>query len=132
MSGLRLMIEQIADAQPTAVSRIYELVRLAVVVTGRGEQHDDYTGTVSLPMGTTWITVDPYYGRVWVGSDDCGDAVEEETVLAELERRLLAFDKRIGRARDECAKATFDEPMDHILPKRRTRCVYGGLRERVG
>ena len=118
MSGLRLMIEQIADAQPTAVSRIYELVR--------------YTGTVSLPMGTTWITVDPYYGRVWVGSDDCGDAVEEETVLAELERRLLAFDKRIGRARDECAKATFDEPMDHILPKRRTRCVYGGLRERVG
>ena len=35
----------------------------------------------------------------------------------ELERRLLAFDRRIGKARDECAKATFDEPMYHILPE---------------
>ena len=119
MSGLRLMIEQIADGQPTVVSRIHELVWLAVAVTGRGEQDNDYTGTVSLPIGTTWIAVDPYYGRVWVGSDDCEDAVAEETVLAELERelerRLLAFDRRIGRARDECAEATFDEPIDHIF-----------------
>ena len=121
MSGLRLMIEQIADEQPTAVSRIYELVRLAMAVTGRGEDQDDYTGTVSLPMGGTWVTVDPYYGSVYVGSDDREDAVEDEAILAELEEeletRLLAFDRRIGRARDVCAKATFDEPMDHIFPE---------------
>jgi hypothetical protein len=116
------VVYRIGDEQPTTVSRLHELVRLAVAVTGRGELHDDFTGTVSLPMGTTWKTVDPYYGSVWLGSNDCEDAVEVETVLAELERelerRLLAFDERIAVARDECAEATFDGPMDHILPKR--------------
>jgi hypothetical protein len=121
VSGLRLMIEKTEDERPTAVSRIYGLVRLAVAVNGRGEREDDYTGTVSLPMGTTWKTVDPYYGRVWAVSDGCEGAVEEETVVLALEgglvRRLLAFDERIGRARDDCAEATFDESMDHIFPE---------------
>lgn len=121
MSRLGSVVDRIGDEQPTAASRLYELVRLAVAVTGRGEMQDDYMGTVSLPMGSTWITVNPYYRRVWAGSDDCEDAVEDEAVMAELERelerRLLAFDERIGRARNECAKATFDEPMDHILPE---------------
>lgn len=121
MSGLGRMVERIGDERPTAASRLYELVRLAMAVTGRGDLQDEYLGTVSLPMGGAWITVDPYYGSVYVGMDECEDAVEDEAALAELEeeleRRLLAFDGRIAQAREECAMATFDGPMDHILPE---------------
>lgn len=124
MSGMKELINQIegsneSDFLPYLVNRLLELCMAA---TGRGYISDDYTATIEFPMNDLWITSDSYYGRIWMGAEDEeGLEVEDDKTLLklaeELKKRLLSFDDKSKKIREEIVNEVFDKSLDCVFPK---------------
>ena len=76
-------------------------------------------------MNDLQITSDSYYGRTWFEIDGEETEIEDDETLVklakELKKRLLAFDRKTMKTREEIAKKVFDKPLDHIFPRESTR-----------
>ena len=77
-------------------------------------------------MNDLCVTSDSYYGRTWFEIDEeIETEIEDDETLVklakELKKRLLAFDRKIMKTREEIAKEVFDKPLDHIFPRESTR-----------
>jgi len=128
MSGMKELINQIegsneSDFLPYLVHRLLEL---CMAVTGRGYTSEDYTETIGFHMNDLQITSDSYYGRTWFEIDEeIETEIEDDETLVklakELKKRLLAFDRKTMKTREEIAKEVFDKPLDHIFPRESTR-----------
>ena len=120
MTTIQELITQIeADDCTTPEHILHRLLELSLAVTGRGCAGDDYTETIEFPMSNLTIVSDSYYGRTWIqfDKDDEIELEEEETlekIADELKKRLLAFDKKIKKNREQLAKEIFDKPLKNI------------------
>jgi len=120
MSTIQELITQIeADNYTTPEHILHRLLILSMAVTGRGCAGDDYTETLEFPMDDLTIVSDSYYGRTWIqfNKDDEIELEEEETlekIIEELKKRLLAFDRKIKKAREHVAQEIFDKPLKNI------------------
>lgn len=128
MTGIKELINQIeSDERTTPEYVVHKLLELCMAVTGRGYTSEDYTETIGFHMNDLQITSDSYYGRTWFEID--GEEIEmeiedDETLVKlakELKKRLLAFDRKTMKTREEIAKEVFDKPLDHIFPRESTR-----------
>lgn len=112
--NLKEKIKLIEDDEKTTDEHIlHQLLELAMVVTGRGDVSDDYTKFIEFPIGNTNIFSDPYYGNVQIDETDI-DSTTIKTLIKEVKKRLLLFDKTICTMREQAAAEVFDKPLKNI------------------
>ena len=116
MTEIKEIIENIESGDTDNSENIlHELLKVAVSIAGRGEIGDDYTKTIEFPIGDATIVSDPYYGRIWINTDDGEEEVEDdmeiEAISKDLKKRLLQFDKQIKATREKIAREIFDKPL---------------------
>lgn len=128
MSGMKELINQIEESNESDFlpDLVHRLLELCMTTTGRGHISNDYTATIEFPMNDLQITSDSYYGRTWFEIDEeIETEIEDDETLVklakELKKRLLAFDRKTMKTREEIAKEVFDKPLDHIFPRESTR-----------
>lgn len=127
MTGIKELINQIeSDGRTTPEYVVHKLLELCMATTGRGYISEDYTETIEFPMNDLCVTSDSYYGRTWFEIDEeIETEIEDDETLVklakELKKRLLAFDRKTMKTREEIAKEVFDKPLDHIFPRELTR-----------
>lgn len=108
---IREHIAQIKDDDKSIEWHVlHQLLELAMAVTGRGDVSDDYTKSIEFPLGDAIIFSDPYYGCVQI---DETDLTEKEIlgIIAEIEKRLIQFDKKTSAFREQSASEIFDRPL---------------------
>ena len=119
--GMKELINSKEVVEGPISLKVHGILELCVASTGMGEYSDDYTESIHFPMGNLWISSDPYYNRIDIYSDDEEIEIEdEETIMKlakELKKRLLAFDRKIKKTREELVKEIFDKPLDNIIQK---------------
>lgn len=121
MSSIKSLINQIENEQGTRTSRIHDLLKLCIVLTGRGEIDDDYVKALSLPMGEYSIWSDPYYGRIsfFLEEEEHEIEIDDESILRsfekELIKRMLVLDRKLSKVRERHVEDVFDESIDHLL-----------------
>lgn len=109
--NIKERIELIEDDEKTTDEHIlHQLLELAMAVTGRGNVSDDYTKFIEFPMGEINIFSDPYYGNVQIDETDI-DSTTIKTLITEVKKRLLLFDKKICTLREQAATEVFDKPL---------------------
>src|SRR3989338_3857029 len=116
MTEIKEIIENIeSDDTYNFENILHELLKVAVSIAGRGEIGDDYTKTIEFPIGDATIVSDPYYGRIWINTDDGEEEIEDdmeiEAISKDLKKRLLQFDKQIKVTREKIAREIFDKPL---------------------
>lgn len=116
MTEIKEIIENIeSDDTDNSENILHELLKVAVSIAGRGEIGDDYTKTIEFPIGDATIVSDPYYGRIWINTDDGEEEIEDdmeiEAISKDLKKRLLQFDKQIKVTREKIAREIFDKPL---------------------
>ena len=120
MSTIKKIVKQIdGEFHDFPQARIHRLLEICVVMTGRGEVDDDYTKTIGFPMNDYTIYADPYYSQVEIISDGGEEMdLESEAMLHaladDLKKRILSFDRKRKRTREENTKKVFDRPIDFI------------------
>ena len=119
--GIKELINSKEREQGPISHKLHGLLELSIAVTGRGEINDDYIESIHFPIGNLWISSDPYYGRIDIYFDDEEiEMIDEETIMKlakELKKRLLTFDRKIKKTREELVKEIFDKPLDNIIQK---------------
>lgn len=104
-----------SDDNTNCEHMLHRLLEIAVSITGRGEVWDDYTKTIEFPIGDAAIISDPYYGRVWVDTDNSEEEIEsEKEILAlfeEVKGRIQEFDRQIKETREKISLEIFDKPL---------------------
>ena len=117
--SMKEIINLIEKEQGPDSIKLYRLLELAIAVTGRGEVENDYTKLISFPINDIWISCDSYYGQIEINLDDVDyEDVDDRTtkkLIKELKKRLLSFDRKIKKKRDELVKEIFDKPIDNVL-----------------
>ena len=120
MSSLKTLIDEIINEQRPITGKVHKLLELSMAITGRGEIGDDYIKAIEFPMDDYMIFSDPYYGQIVIYSNDNDGEIEiddDETInllMDELKKRILSFDRKIKKDREEIAKKAFDKPLDFI------------------
>lgn len=119
--GMKEIISSKEREQGPISHKLHELLEISIAVTGRGEISDDYIESIDFPIGNIWIYSDPYYGRIDIYCDDEEiEMIDDKTIMKlaeELKKRLLAFDRKIKKTREELVKEIFDKPLDNIIQK---------------
>ncbi len=119
--GMKEFINSKEREQGPISHKLHELLELSIAVTGRGEVSDDYIESIHFPIGNLSISSDPYYGRIDIYFDDEEiEMIDEETIMKlakELKKRLLAFDRKIKKTREDLVKKIFDKPLNNIIQK---------------
>lgn len=104
-----------SDDNTNSEHMLHRILEIAVSITGRGEVGDDYTKTIEFPIGNATIVSDPYYGRIWIDTDDGEEEVEsEKEILAlfeEVKDRIQEFDRQIKETREKISGKIFDKPL---------------------
>lgn len=104
-----------SENEDDAKSILHRFLEIAASITGRGEIDDDYTKTISFPIGDITITSDPYYQKVSIDTEDGEEELENEDEIIvlsnEVKRRILQFDKGVKTIREEIAAEIFDKPL---------------------
>lgn len=104
-----------SDEHQTPERILHELLELAIAITSRGDVEDDYTRTITFPIGDVSIVSDPYYGRIWISTDDDEEELETEqeieAISTEIKTRLLRFDEQIKEIRERISNDIFEQPL---------------------
>ena len=120
MSSLKALINEIINEQGPITGKVHKLLELSMAITGRGEIGDDYIKAIEFPINDYTIFSDPYYGQIVIYSDNDDEEIEiddneiKNMLVDELKKRILSFDKKIKKNREEIAKKAFDKPLDFI------------------
>ena len=120
MSNLKILIDEIINEQGPITGKVHKLLELSMAITGRGEIGDDYIKAIEFPINDYTIFSDPYYGQIVIYSDNDDEEIEiddDKTInllMDELKKRILSFDKKIKKNREEITKKAFDKPLDFI------------------
>ena len=108
-----------SDDNTNAEHIFHKLLELVISLTGRGEVEEDYTKTVKLPIGDATIVSDPYYGRIWINTDNDEEEIEDEKEIMalsnEIKKRILQFDKQIKETREKISDEIFDKSFKQVL-----------------
>jgi len=121
MVSMKTLIEQFESDKFGVEHYLHKLMKLAISMTGRGNIYDDYTGAIDIEVGGLTLYSEPYYNRVQIITEDgCEIDIEKEDMLRklanELKKRLLAFERKTKKKREEAAAKIFDKNLDHIFP----------------
>jgi hypothetical protein len=114
------LIDEIINEQGPITGKVHRLLELSMAITGRGEIGDDYIKAIEFPMDDYTIFSDPYYGQIVIysnnndGKIEIDDNVTKNLLMDELKKRILSFDRKIKKDREEIAKKAFDKPLDFI------------------
>ena len=104
-------IKQIeSDDSTTDEHILYQLLELAMSVTGRGEVSDDYTKFIEFDIGEITLFSDPYYGNVQIDEQDLSSE-EFKILIKEIKKRLLQFEEKIKNIRVQATLEIFDKPL---------------------
>ncbi len=104
-------IKQIeSDDSTTDEHILYQLLELAMSVTGRGEVSDDYTKFIEFDIGEITLFSDPYYGNVQIDEQDLSSE-EIKILIKEIKKRLLQFEEKIKNIRVQATLEIFDKPL---------------------
>ena len=120
MSSLKILIDVIINEQGPITGKVLSLLELSMAITGRGEIGDDYIKAIEFPINNYTIFSDPYYSQIVIYSNNNDGEIEiddDETIyrlIDELKKRILRFDRKIKKDREEIAKKAFDKPLDFI------------------
>lgn len=119
MAEIPELIEKIeSDENQNSEHILHRLLELAMTVTGRGDTEEDYTKTIEFPIGNVLIVSDPYYGRIWINTDDDEEEIEDEqdieSISKEIKKRILQFDKQIKEIREKISSNIFDKPLRQV------------------
>jgi hypothetical protein len=120
MSSLKALINEIINEQGPITGKVHSLLELSMAITGRGEIGDDYIKAIEFPINDYTIFSDPYYSQIVIYSNNNDGEIEiddDETIyrlIDELKKRILSFDRKIKKDREEIAKKAFDKPLDFI------------------
>ena len=120
MSNLKILIDEIINEQGPITGKVHSLLELSMAITGRGEIGDDYIKAIEFPTNDYTIFSDPYYGQIVIYSDNDDEEIEiddDKTInllMDELKKRILSFDRKIKKNREEITKKAFDKPLDFI------------------
>ena len=121
MDCLKALIEQIEPEKYGVEHYLHKLIKLAITITGKGTVYDDYTGAIDIEAGGFAIYSDPYYNEIKIYTEKNTEMeIENEDTLRklaeELKERILAFDRKIKKVREDNAAKIFDKTLDHIFP----------------
>ena len=119
MSSLKVLIDEIINEQGPITLKVHKLLELSIAITGRGEVGDDYIKAIEFPINDYTIFSDPYYGQIVIYLDndeeiEIDDDRTNNLLVDELKKRILSFDRKIKKNREEIAKKAFDKPLDFI------------------
>ncbi len=119
MSSLKVLIDEIINEQGPITVKVHKLLELSMAITGRGEVGDDYIKAIEFPINDYTIFSDPYYGQIVIYLDndeeiEIDDDRTNNLLVDELKKRILSFDRKIKKNREEIAKKAFDKPLDFI------------------
>ena len=119
MSSLKQMMKKVENESHGYVpSRVHGFLEICMMLTGRGEVGDDYIKAIEFKIGDISIYSDPYYNQVTVYSEDeCEVELDEDDMnrLAdELKKRILSFERKIRKKREEVTEKVFDQPLGFI------------------
>jgi len=120
VSNLKILIDEIINEQGPITGKVHKLLELSMAITGRGEIGDDYIKAIEFPINDYTIFSDPYYGQIVIYSDNDDEEIEiddDKTInllMDELKKRILSFDRKIKKNREEITKKAFDKPLDFI------------------
>ena len=120
MSSLKILIDEIINEQGPITGKVHRFLELSMAITGRGEIGEDYIKAIEFPIYDYTIFSDPYYGQIVIYSNNDDGEIEiddDETInllMDELTKRILSFDRKIKKDREEIAKKAFDKPLDFI------------------
>jgi len=120
MVSMKSLIEQLEPEKYGMEHYLHQLMKLAITVTGRGNVCDDYTDAIDIEIGGFAIYSDPYYNQISMYTeDDIEMEIENEDTLRELtkelKKRILAFDRKTRKIRNENAAKIFDKSLKHIF-----------------
>ncbi len=95
MAKLSQVLEEMdSDTPTTAEAVLHNVLKVAVVMTGRGKIGDDYTKTVEFPIGDETIVFDSYYQKIRIDTDDEEEiegTVRIEKLSKEITKRLVSW-----------------------------------------
>ena len=117
---MKILIDEIINEQGPITGKVHKLLELSMAITGRGEIGDDYIKAIEFPINDYTIFSDPYYGQIVIYSDNDDEEIEfddDKTInllMDELKKRILSFDRKIKKNREEITKKAFDKPLDFI------------------
>jgi hypothetical protein len=120
MTNIRTIIKQIESRPGSTSAVVHKLLELCMTLTDIGEISDDYTGTISFPIGGCTVISDSYYGRITVfDTDVCEIEIEKieqlQDLIEELKKRLFSYDRKVRIKRGELTKEIFDKPLDNKI-----------------
>lgn len=121
MVSMKTLIEQFESDKFGVEHYLHKLMKLAMTVTGRGNLCNDYTSAIDLEVGGLALYSDPYYNEFKIYTvDNIEMEIKNEDTLRklanELKKRLLAFERKTKKKREEAAAKIFDKNLDHIFP----------------
>ncbi len=101
------------------IEELYDLMKIAVAVTKRGEIEEDYTKTISLDIGDGILFYDPYYNKLsyeynnnpFIDEED----IDEEKIpylIEEIKKRLEEVENKIKEIKDPIVKSAFNKPLE--------------------
>ncbi|MDP2926217.1 MAG: hypothetical protein Q8N99_07610 [Nanoarchaeota archaeon] len=114
-------IEEIeSDDKLSDINILYELLELAVNITGRGDISDDYTKDIEFEIGNIIIYTNEYYSQLTIESEDGEYEINEndeiiEDLINEVKKRLIEFDKKTKKIREKISDEVFNKPLNKKL-----------------
>lgn len=120
MVTMKALIEQMEPEKYGVEHYLHKLMKLAITMTGRGNIYDDYTGAIDIEIGGLTLYSESYYNRVQIIKEEGYEIdIENEDTLRkladELKKRILAFDRKLKKTKEENTSKIFDKPLDHTF-----------------
>lgn len=90
---------------------LYQLLEIAISMTGRGERSDDYTKSIDFSVGGIEIFADPYYGTISIEDREDLEKEKIQKLIDEVKKRLLLFDEKTKNIKEKISTEIFDVPI---------------------
>lgn len=89
------------------IEELYELMKVALIITKRGYIEEDYTKTIHLDIGEGTLSYDPYYNQLQYDDEEI-EMNQVAFFIKELKQRLAKVEANI---KEGVVEAAFSRPL---------------------